>query len=52
MLQRIRESIESKVLVLMYSGSTADTEVILVTMGGDGSLGCFIDDISTDHYIA
>ncbi len=36
----------------MYSGSTADTEVILVTMGGDGSLGCFIDDISTDHYIA
>ena len=28
------------------------SEVILVTMGGDGSLGCFLDDLRQDSYIA
>jgi diacylglycerol kinase family enzyme len=27
-------------------------EIIVVTMGGDGMLGCFLDDITKDEFIA
>ena len=33
-------------------GKSQESEIILAVMGGDGSLGCFIDDITKDPYIA
>lgn len=43
-LERIKEALKERL--------NEQTEIILVTMGGDGMLGVFVDDISKDSYIA
>lgn len=55
-LERIKEALKGKIsyscLFLLAERLNEQTEIILVTMGGDGMLGVFVDDISKDTYIA
>ena len=37
--------------VIRAIGKHENEEIVVVVMGGDGSLGCFIDDITKDRVI-
>lgn len=52
--EEIRQCLESmnSTGIINIGQNEEQSEIILAVMGGDGSLGCFIDDLAQDDYIS